>query len=143
MELIVDLLKRGLYGLVKYPEMNDGDLADKISIKRPTINSIRNRLHREKFFYPIILPNLPALGCRLFGILYGKYNPLAPRKERMKAETFESKLKHPELVYGRSTDTEFIGIYIAKNLADIRRVQDSFILDYEAHGFIEEVHSDI
>ncbi len=129
------------YNLVKQPELNDNELSEKIGIKRSTITAIRNRLKKDGFYYTSIIPNLPAIGCRLMGIIYGRYNPLTPRTERMKASTFEERLKHPELVFARSTDTEFVNIYVAEHLADIRRIQDKAFLDYEAHGFIEEFNT--
>ncbi len=126
------------YNLVKFPDLNDNELAERIEIKRSTVTAIRNRLKKDGFYSTVVVPNLPALGCRLLGVSYGKYNPLTPRAERMKASTFEEKLKQPELVFARSTDTEFINLYVAEHLADIRKVQDKSYVDYEAHGFIEE-----
>ena len=130
--------KAVFYNLVKHPEFNDNELSEKIEIKRSTITAIRNRLKKDGFYSTIVVPNLPALGCRLIGVTYGKYNPLTPRTERMKALTFEERINQPELVFARSTDTEFINLYVAEHLADIRRVQDKVYLDYKAHGFIEE-----
>ncbi len=129
------------YNLVRFPELNDNELSEKIDIKRSTVTAIRNRLKKEAFYSTMVVPNLPALGCKLMGITYGRYNPLTPRTERMKAPTFEEKLKHPELIFARSTDTEFINFFVAEHLTDIRRVQDKSYLDYEAHGFIEEFNA--
>jgi len=133
--------KTVFYNLVKYPELNDNELSGKIQVKRSTITAIRNRLKKDGFYSTIVVPNLPMLGCRLLGVAYGKYNPLTPRTERMKVSTFEERVKQPELVFARSSDTEFINLYVAEHLADIRKVQDKVYLDYEAHGFIEEFNA--
>ncbi len=133
--------KQVFFNIVKSPDFSDKQLSDSIGIKRSTVTAIRNRLKAEGFYSNIIIPNLPAIGCRLLGITYGKYNPLTPQEERMKAKTFGEGTKHPELVFARSTDTEFIRIYVAEHLADMRSVQDKMYMDYEARGFIEDIRS--
>lgn len=129
------------YNLVKHPDFNDKEISRIIEVKRSTVTAIRNRLKREGFYSRIFIPNLPALGARLLAIYYGKYNPLMPFEERTKAETFGEDSRHPELVFGRSTDTEFIKIYVAEHLVDVRNVRDRIFIDYEARNFIENIHS--
>lgn len=129
------------YNLVKQPDFNDGEISRLIDVKRSTVTAIRNRLKAQGFYSKIVIPNLQALGCRLLGIYYGKYNPLTPLEERVKASTTGEDQKHPELVFARSTDTEFIKIYVAEHLADIRGVRDKIFIDYESHNFIEDMHS--
>jgi len=133
--------KSVFYELVKNPDFNDNQISKEIGVKRSTVTAIRNRLKKDGFYSNIIIPNFPALGCRLLGISFGKYNPLTPQEERMKAASFGEGLKHPELVFARSTDTEFMKMYVAKHLVDIRVVQDRFFMDYESHDFIEDMHS--
>ena len=133
--------KMVFFNLVKNPEMNDSELSKTIAIKRSTVTAIRNRLKKDGFYSTLVVPNLPALGCRLLGITYGKYNPLTPQAERMKAKTFGEGYKHPELVFLRSTDTEFLKLYVGEHLADIRILQDRNYIDYDSHNFIEEINS--
>ena len=132
--------KKVLLYLVEYPELNDIELSSKTGIKRSTITAIRNRLRKENFYKTVAIPNFPRFGCKLLGVLYGRFNPETPREARESAQTFQEKIEHPELVFARSTDTEVVAIYLARNLADIRRVQDRFIIDYKSHNFLEEVN---
>lgn len=129
------------YNLVKHPNFNDGQVSKLIDVKRSTVTAIRNRLKREGFYSTIVIPNLQALGCRILGIYYGKYNPLTPMEERMKVDTYGEDAKHPELIFARSTDTEFVKIYVSEHLVDIRSIRDKIFIDYEAHNFIEDIHS--
>ncbi len=129
------------YNLVKNPDFNDSQISTEITVKRSTVTAIRNRLKKEGYYSTIVVPNLPALGARMLAIYYGKYNPLTPIEERMKSATYGEDIKHPELVFARSTDTEFIKIYVAENLVDIRFVRDKIFIDYEARNFIEDIHS--
>ena len=133
--------KQVFYNIVKNPDSNDKEISGSVGIKRSTVTAIRNRLRKEGFYSNIIIPNLPALGCRILGITYGKYNPRAPQEERMKAKTFGEGIKHPELVFARSTDTEFLRLYVAEHLADIRVTQDKMFMDYESLNFIEYSNS--
>ncbi len=129
------------FNLVKYPLYSDGQISKLIDVKRSTITAIRNRLKRDGFYSTIVVPNLTALGCRLLQITYGNYNPLMPIEERRKSPTYGEDDKHAELVLARSTDTEFIKIYMAEHLYDIRYVRDRVFIDYETHNFIEDIHS--
>ena len=131
--------KTVFFSIVKYPELNDIELSEKTGIKRSTVTAIKNRLKAEKFYNTFVIPNLPALGVKVLSILYGKFNPKYPRQERQKAGTFESKLSHPELVFLQTSDSESFGIYMSTDLTEIRKAQDYFILDYEAHDFYDLV----
>ena len=129
------------YSIVKHPDFNDNQVSKEIDVKRSTVTAIRNRLRKEGFYSRMVVPNFPGLGCRLLQITYGKYNPAKPYEERVKTEAFGEGIKHPELVMARSTDTEFLKIYVAENLYDIRVVQDKSFIEYESHDFIENIHS--
>ncbi len=135
---LTDKEKLVLYNLVKSPEMNDNDLSEKIGIKRSTVTSIRNRLKSEGYFQPHIIPNLPALGCRLFSVLYGKYNP---KKDVNEVKDLNNKNGVPELFYGRSTDTKFIYIYSSDDFSEIKKAQDKFMLEYGSKDLIEEAYT--
>jgi DNA-binding MarR family transcriptional regulator len=125
------------YNIVKSPEMTDIEISKATEIKRSTVTAIRNRLKSERLYHTFVIPNLAALGCKVIGVMYGKYKNT--RAERSTAKTFKEKTLHPELVFSNSTDGETIGIYFAKDLADIRKTMDTFIIDYEAHDFLEKV----
>jgi len=129
------------FSLVKHPLYSDSQVSKMIDVKRSTVTAIRNRLKRDGFYSSIVIPNLPALGCRLLQITYGNYNPLTPIEERRKSPSYGDDDNHPELIFARSTDTEFIKIFAAEHLYDIRSVRDKIYIDYETHDFIEDIHN--
>ena len=53
------------YNLVKHPDFNDNQISKEIDVKRSTVTAIRNKLKRDGFYTKLVIPNLPALGCRL------------------------------------------------------------------------------
>ena len=126
--------------LTKYPNLTDREISEKIGIKRSTVTSIKNRLKAEGYYKTVVIPNLPAIGCKIIGFMHTRFTPTAPREARKASPAFEATVNHPELVFARSTDTEFVGIYCGKDLYSIKKVQDFLILDYESRDFVEEVN---
>ncbi|MFH0815224.1 MAG: MarR family winged helix-turn-helix transcriptional regulator [Methanobacteriota archaeon] len=67
--------KATLYGLVKYPDLNDRELADRIDAKLSTVTAIRRRLLENGVLKDVTLPMMDALGSEILVIGYGPLNP--------------------------------------------------------------------
>ncbi|MFQ5909815.1 MAG: MarR family transcriptional regulator [Thermoplasmata archaeon] len=74
--------RRVLYGLVKYPALNDRKLSEKTKVKHSTITAIRRRLHQAGYFKTVKIPAVNRLGYELTVMGYGRYNPSASRDLR-------------------------------------------------------------
>ncbi|MEM2899573.1 MAG: hypothetical protein QXT63_02170 [Thermoplasmata archaeon] len=64
--------KLTLYGLVKYPDYNDREIAEKIGLKMSTVTAIKNRLKKNNVFSTIRVPLLQNLGCEMLEVGYAK-----------------------------------------------------------------------
>jgi len=73
-----------LYGLVKYPGLNDSELSSIIDVKFSTFTSIKRRLFDQGFFRKLTVPMLNYLGCELLAVIYTQFNPVIPLNERIK-----------------------------------------------------------
>ncbi len=73
-----------LWGLTKYPEVNDSDLSCKLGVKLSTLTSIKRRLFEEGYYRYITIPQVNKLGCELLAVIYSQFNPVIPLEERVK-----------------------------------------------------------
>lgn len=63
------------YGLIKYPELSDTNLAEKIKSSRNTIAKLKKKFFEEELIIQKRIPNLKILGFELFMCSHYKLNP--------------------------------------------------------------------
>ena len=73
-----------LYGMVRYPLLNDRKLAKTLNLKMTTITAIKNRLKKQKYYIKTRIPVLQYLDMELFCVINVKVNPIIPRQELYK-----------------------------------------------------------
>lgn len=64
--------KTALYGMVKYPELNDTKLAKKINISRQTISSLKKRFIKEGVLKTVNIPDISKLDCEILAFSHAK-----------------------------------------------------------------------
>ncbi len=124
-----------LHGLIKWPDLNDLELSDKIDVKRPTVTAIRNKFERERVYETIRIPAFDKVGCELIGVKYGDFNPLTPYEVRKKYQGWN---KFPESVFWIASDTGRVGLDVGENYTEIKRHIDYSERIYGDHGFHTE-----
>ncbi|MFQ5910283.1 MAG: hypothetical protein ACE5IJ_06125 [Thermoplasmata archaeon] len=109
-----------LFGLVKYPTLNDRRLSEKTKVKLSTITAIRRRLHSEGYFNTVKVPAVNRLGYELTVIGYGRFNPSASKDLRNRfAETM--KKENGGLYYFLTSPDFFFHISAARDYTSFRR----------------------
>lgn len=63
--------KRVLFGLVRYPDANDRELAELLAFKHSTVTAIRRRLVERGLFFTAWIPNIAKLGGNLLYFMVG------------------------------------------------------------------------
>jgi DNA-binding Lrp family transcriptional regulator len=66
--------KAALYGFVRYPDLNDRELADAIDSKLSTVTAIRRRLYDAGILKDVTIPMMDALGSEILVVGYGSIN---------------------------------------------------------------------
>ncbi len=74
-----------LYALVKFPELNDSEIAEKTKLPRPTVSQTRRRLIKGGFLNVINVPNHIELRCELLVLNYIAYSSKLPESDIEKA----------------------------------------------------------
>ncbi|MDG6219094.1 MAG: MarR family transcriptional regulator, partial [Candidatus Thermoplasmatota archaeon] len=131
-----------LYGLVKYPELNDKQLSKKLNLKHSTVSSIRNRLRKNGYFRTIVLPSLENMGCELLAVIYTTFSPLIPLGERVKIaeksiDIFE------EIFFSLGEQDKGFSISLSKDYTTIGRINDIRTQTFGDHGLLEEDYPNI
>jgi DNA-binding MarR family transcriptional regulator len=121
-----------LHGLVRWPELNDLELSDRIDIKRPTVTAIRNKFEKEGVYKTIRVPAFDKIGCEIISVKYGEFNPLTPYEIRRKYSGWS---KFPESVFWIASDTGRVGVDVGENYTEIKKHIDYSERTYGEHGF--------
>jgi DNA-binding Lrp family transcriptional regulator len=79
-----------LWGLVRFPMMNDRELSDRISIRMSTLNAIKNKMKRSGIIYDRIVPNIEVMDYELLAV---SWMPLShpirdPKEQRFLLDLF-------------------------------------------------------
>jgi len=76
-------LEKNVYlGLIKYPELSDSLLSEKLGCSRQVLTRIKYRFLEEKLIKKRRIVNLEKLGFKILSLIHTKYNPLKPLHER-------------------------------------------------------------
>jgi len=126
-----------LYGLVKYPEYSDKDIAEKLNLKHSTVSSIRNRLRENEFIRKINIPHFQKLGCQMLVTIYTSFNPLIPLAERVEItgktiEVFE------EIFFSIGEQDKGFSLSLSRDYATIGRINDIRTQTFGGRGLLEE-----
>jgi len=112
--------QRVLYGLVKYPTLNDRQLSEETRVKHSTITAIRRRMHEEALFKTVRIPAMNKLGYELTVIGYGSFNTSA--NERLRSQfTNDLKKENKGLHYFLTSPEFYFFISAARNYTSFRK----------------------
>ncbi|MDH3353117.1 MAG: PAS domain-containing protein [Nanoarchaeota archaeon] len=114
-----------LWGLCRYPLLNDEELAEKIKLKRSTLTAIRNRLKQKKWFSLNYIPNFHKLGCQFISIFDTNLN----KSKTIRNLELSLIKKHPEVILHNYQDDKFFGVFVSDKYVNFKKFLDEFIID--------------
>lgn len=129
--------KRVLYGLVRYPDLNDSELSDIINVKLSTLTSIKRRLYDQGFLRRLTVPLLNRLGCEMLAVIYTQFNPVIPLDERVKT-TMRTIEIFDEIFYSIGEQEKGFSISLSKNYTNIGRINDIRTETFGEVGLLEK-----
>jgi DNA-binding MarR family transcriptional regulator len=118
--------KTTLYGLVRYPELNDRALAEILDEKMSTVTSIRRRLYERGYVQKVRIPQFQNLGCEVMCIAHGSFRPVASYGNDVLAKTNETV---PATYFGISNPYHFVMLGAAKNFTTAKTTYDDYYRD--------------
>jgi len=73
-----------LYGQVRFPLLNDRELADTLDFKMTTLTAIKNRLKKNGYLSKLRIPMFNKFDCELLQVSFGSAFPLEPGSDMWK-----------------------------------------------------------
>jgi len=129
--------KMVLYGLIRYPNLKDREIADRMGLKHPTVTSIRRRLRERGYFRTIRLPMLQDMGCEILAVSYTNFNPVIPLKKRI--EITEEKIEiSEELVFSLGEFEKGFSLSLSQDYTSIVRINDIRTETFGRLGLLEK-----
>jgi DNA-binding MarR family transcriptional regulator len=134
---LTDKEKIVLYGLVRYPQLTDKRISEKLHLKHSTVTSIRNRLRENEFYRRLNVPRLQNLGCQMLVTIYTSFSPLIPLEERVEItgktiEVFE------EIFFSVGEQDKGFSLSLARDYATIGKINDIRTQTFGGRGLLEE-----
>jgi DNA-binding MarR family transcriptional regulator len=126
-----------LYGLIKYPNVADKHLSEKLNVKHSTVTSIRHRLQENNYFKTLTIPRLQNLGCKMLVVIYTNFSPLYPLHERVKItgrtiEVFD------EIFFSIGEQDKGFSLSLSKDYGTIGKINDIRTQTFGEHGLLED-----
>lgn len=128
-----------LYGLARYPELSDIDLASKIGVDRSTIFKSKRKFRDWQLIKLLNVPSGEAVGAEVLTTVTIRFKPTAPFEVRRKTPAFDSWINQPKCVSHISTDTDAVSVFYSRSLTDFKTSTDPFIDEYFGNNFIEDI----
>ena len=112
-----------LYGLVKYTQLPDKQLSEKLGLKHSTVTTIRHRLKGNEYLRKLIIPKLQSMGCEMLVVIYTHFSPLIPLLERIEitGKTIEV---FDEIFFSVGEEDKGFSLSLSKDYATIGRIND-------------------
>ncbi|UCF12503.1 MAG: helix-turn-helix domain-containing protein [Thermoplasmatales archaeon] len=131
-----------LYGLVKYPELTDKQLSEKLDLKHSTVTSIRHRLKENEYLRKLIIPKLQSKGCEMLVVIYTNFSPLIPLEERVEI-TGKAIEVFDEIFFSVGEQDKGFSLSLSKDYASIGKINDIRTQTFGGRGLLEEEYPNL
>lgn len=124
-----------LWGLVKYPMLNDRELSAKLKIKQSTLAFIKRKLRNENYYRTLRLPYLEKLGAELLIATYAKFISALSLNQRLKVSSRVQKA-YSEIFYALSDPSQGISLQISKDYTTVKKWCEELEKIYSWHSVL-------
>ncbi|MCD6481705.1 MAG: winged helix-turn-helix transcriptional regulator [Thermoplasmata archaeon] len=128
--------KKVLYGITKFPNDNDRQIAEKFGMKQSTVAAIRKRLKEEGYYRVYAIPMLQNFGAELMAVIHTNFNPVIPLTKRISI-TEEKIEAAEEIFFSMGEDDKGFSLSLSKNYTSIGNLNDIRTKTFGALGLLE------
>jgi DNA-binding MarR family transcriptional regulator len=111
-----------LYGITKYPELNNTKLGLLFDIPPKTISAIKRRLEKQGLIVKLNIPNLEKLGFQILSLFHGRFKP--GNTADTKKEMVEKMLIGTPHILAIVEDVDCVVLSIYKNYSEFKSVNN-------------------
>jgi DNA-binding MarR family transcriptional regulator len=131
--------KKVLYGITKFPNANDRQIAEHFGIKQSTVAAIRKRLKNENYFRPYAIPMLQNFGAELMAVIYNIFNPVIPLERRI--ELTEDKIEAAEeIFFSMGEEDKGFSISFSKDYTTLGMINDIRTTTFGSLGLMDKTY---
>lgn len=125
-----------LKGLVRFPELSDKALAQRVRVSRQAVSKMRREFEGEGLIRTARIPNLRLLGFELHITAFARFGPSAPLKAR--TEGFERLLRATPSFFLVSDEREAIVIGTTRSYEEYSTLSAGLTKHFKERGFLSE-----
>jgi len=117
---LISTEKLVLYGIVRFPLLNDRELADRLKMKTSTLTAIRHRLEKREMYRQVRFPFLFDHDVEMLAASFAVYN--ASILERSYSQMIEEQISdQPEAYWSIRESGQDLVLFMSRNLTDVKR----------------------
>ncbi|MBM3309095.1 MAG: hypothetical protein FJY77_02475 [Candidatus Altiarchaeales archaeon] len=131
---LTDNEKLVFYAVVKYPELNDNEIAKKVSMTRQYVSNARKKLEYGGLIKTINVPNLAALDFQMLVLTHVVVNPKSSLNARRHG--IEKVLSQGAHIFDIAGNLEFVLISAFKDYPEFDKIHDDIVDYYTEHDLI-------
>ncbi len=130
--------ERILYGQVRFPLLNDRELADTLGFKMTTLTAIKNRLKKNGLISKLRIPMFHKFDCELLQVSFGSAFPLEPSSNMWKFINKEER-KKPRCFLSLNDLHQNLYLQVFKNYTEANLINNRFQKSLSKFRFYNEI----
>lgn len=124
-----------LKGLVRFPELSDKGLAQRVKVSRQAVSKMRREFEAEGLLRTARIPNLRLLGFDLYVTAFARFVPSSTLRSR--ADAVERLLRMASVSFLVSDDAETAVIGASKSYEQFSILRAGLTKHFQEHGYLE------
>ena len=125
-----------LKGLVRFPELSDKALAQRVKVSRQAVSKMRREFEGEGLIRTVRVPNLRLLGFELYITAFARFRPSSPLKAR--TEGFERLLRATPSFFLVSDEMEAVVIGTNRSYEEYSVLSSGLTKHFRERGFLAD-----
>jgi len=123
-----------LKGLVRFPEVSDKGLAQRVKVSRQAVSKMRREFEAEGLLRTARIPNLRLLGFDLYVVAFARFVPSSTLKTR--TDAMERMLKVAPVFFLVSDDAEIAVVGASKSYEQFSTLRAGLTKHFQERGYL-------
>ncbi|HYM40063.1 MAG TPA: helix-turn-helix domain-containing protein [Thermoplasmata archaeon] len=123
-----------LKGLVRFPELSDKALAQRVKVSRQAVSKMRREFEEEGLLRTVRIPNLRLLGFELYITAFARFTPSSSLRTR--TDAFERLLRSSPTFFLVSDDAEAVVLGTSKSYEEFSVLNAGLTKHFKERGHL-------
>ncbi|MFO8051243.1 MAG: Lrp/AsnC family transcriptional regulator [Thermoplasmatota archaeon] len=133
-----------LWGLVKYPMLNDRQLSERIGVRMSTLNAIKNKMKRSGIIFDRIVPNVEIMDYEILSVIWTPMKRSIYKGGDLDVLTSLFN-EHPNTYSANIFGDTLFALSLYRNYTDFRKAEYQIIKTLKGRGLLlnENIHNSL